>query len=333
MDHDPQNKPGPFAPASAHLCARARRSRRRARNGRRRARLLAGAAADTTAERSAAADCAASGRRAPEHARRRSRPRRRACGRYRSAGPADGDGPAAGRTGSRRAGGDPQASGRRDHRPHARSPRTHAALQGDRRIDSAVRRRRREARGRGRLYRLYRRRCGGRTPGDLRFQRRAGRGIGLSQYRRARALAAAVRSHHRIGVRRARSQRGDLARFHRSRFHRSARDGLQPAGRRRRGAAQHLVGRRGRRCARRLHPQMDRPERAPGRAEIPRRRELRRHARAEGRARARTAPGRRRARARARFRRCSISRAWGNAGMRPCPMSPICRRWRRPRAN
>ena len=201
MDHDPQNKPGPFAPASAHLRARARRSRRRARNGRQRARLLAGAAADTTAERSEAADCAASGRRAPEHARRRSRPRRRACGRYRSAGPADGDGPAAGRTGSRRAGGDPQASGRRDHRPHPRSPRTHAALQGDRRIDSAVRRRRREARGRGRLYRLYRRRCGGRTPGDLRFQRRAGRGIGLSQYRRARALAAAVRSHHRIGVR------------------------------------------------------------------------------------------------------------------------------------
>ena len=178
------------------------------------------------------------------------------------------------------------AAGRRDHRPDRRARRTHAALQGDRRIDSAEQGGRRLAAGRDRLCGL---RDAGRraSAGHLRVQWRPGRGVRLSQHRRDRAVAAAVRSPRGVEPARAAAERRDLARFHRPRVHRSARHRLQPDRReRRRRPAPVLVGRRRCRRARGVHPQVDRAGRPPAVGQVHRRRKLWRLPRPEGRAQA-----------------------------------------------
>ena len=76
----------------------------------------------------------------------------------------------------------------------------------------------------------------------------------------------------------ARRQRADLARVHRPRLHRSGHDRLQPP--RRRGEARAVPRpRRGHPVRRRVHPPLRDEVRPLGRAEVPRRRELRHDAR------------------------------------------------------
>ena len=180
----------------------------------------------------------------------------------------------------------------------------------------------------GLLHRLCRER---REPaGDLRFQRRSRRGLGLSASRPGRPAHSRTRA--RWPRRRARDlarQSGDLAALYRSGDDRSDRHRLEPRrqGRRRQGLLE-------RQQRRQRHGQGDlalRHAQQPRRlAEIPARRKLRRPARGEDGARAAARSGRRRVRAHhavaAAGRLADLRRRHVGAARGACN----CRRWRRP---